>query len=211
LIVRELPPFGLKSDSSAIIIKHSPFAPNLNQDQRHLSISLARRPAESHEDSCVACGMRLAKIESARESFHDVSHRLVGRSEGLLKGLRIGGGINYRGREIIGNHGADLIPSPSNPALSIPDPTASPFRYLYASGFYTGTLTIGYNFKVRKDYRLSLNAKVDNVFNNTEVRHVNQALRPPGGDLTSAAREATPGLYYYLLPRNFQLTSTLSF
>ena len=54
---------------------------------------------------------------------------------GKFKGVRLGAGVQYRGREIIGNRGADTIVDPNNPARAIDDPDAQrQHAALYAKG-----------------------------------------------------------------------------
>ncbi|MEJ1974101.1 MAG: TonB-dependent receptor [Lacunisphaera sp.] len=57
---------------------------------------------------------------------------------GAIRGLKFGAGVNYRGREVIGNKGADVIANPSAPAQSIDDPSASPLRLRLLAGLLYG-------------------------------------------------------------------------
>ncbi|MSU50712.1 MAG: hypothetical protein EXS37_16765 [Opitutus sp.] len=130
---------------------------------------------------------------------------------GRLRGLTIGAGVNYRGREIIGNYGADLMVNPANPTQAIDNPALGPLDYVYGSSYYTGTLTAGYRLRMSNSASLALNLRVDNVFDYKDPRYYNTVLRPPGGDLGSFARVTTPYQFFYLTPRNFTLTATLRF
>lgn len=132
-------------------------------------------------------------------------------AEGWLRGVRIGGGFNYRGREIIGYRGADTIVSPTNSRLAIDDPTASPVDPVYRQPYTIAIASLGYERRLGQNLRLSLDLKVENLFNNDPVLYYNTALRPPGGDLTTPARVATPYQFSLLAPRNYTLTATLRF
>ena len=132
-------------------------------------------------------------------------------SAGRLRGITLGAGVNYRGREIIGNYGADLMVNPSNPTQAIDNPALGPLNYVYGSSYYTGTFTAGYRLRLKNNASLSFNLKIDNLFDYREPRYYNTVLRPPGGDLSSFARVTTPYQFFYLTPRNFTLTVTLRF
>ncbi len=132
-------------------------------------------------------------------------------STGLLRGFTFGAGVNYRGREIIGNYGGALMANPTNPTQSIDNPALGPLDYVYGSSYYTGTLTVGYRVRLKKATNLTLNLRIDNLFDYREPRYYNTVLRPPGGDLSSFARVTTPYQFFYLTPRNFTLTTTLRF
>jgi len=129
----------------------------------------------------------------------------------VLRGLRTGAGINYRGREIIGNHGGNQIPNPANRVQSIADPKASPYSYVHGESFYTVSLTVSYPFRLKEERTLSVAVRVDNVLDDRDVQYFNTAPRPPDGNLTSAARVASPNSFYYKTPRNLTLTTTLRF
>jgi outer membrane receptor protein involved in Fe transport len=132
-------------------------------------------------------------------------------AEGWLRGVRVGGGFNYRGREIIGYRGADTIVSPTNPRLAIDDPNASPTDPVFRQPYTIAIASLGYERRVGRSLRLSLDLKVENLFNQDPVLYYNTALRPPGGDLTTPARVATPYQFSLLAPRNYTLTASLRF
>ena len=69
---------------------------------------------------------------------------------GAFKNVRVGMGLNYRGREVIGFRGADTIPNPANGTQAIDDPSVDAFTPVYRPGYYTTTLMFGY---ARKDWR----------------------------------------------------------
>lgn len=138
--------------------------------------------------------------------FADYSFR-----EGRLKGLRIGAGANYRGRQAIGYRGGDTIVNPAAPTTAIDDPAADARNPVYIGSYTTGTLVFGYNFALSRGYRLQLDLKVDNVLDYDKPLYVNTVQRPPGGDLRNPARVATPSNLFYLTPRNYTLSATVRF
>lgn len=129
---------------------------------------------------------------------------------GALKDLRFGGGINYRGREIIGFRGADTIVNPANPAAAIDDPSVDALTPVYRPSYYTMVLTLGYTTKVfGKTTRFDLT--VDNLLDEDKVLYYNTAQRPVNGDVSNPSRVATPSQYYYLKPRSFVLSASVRF
>jgi outer membrane receptor for ferric coprogen and ferric-rhodotorulic acid len=132
-------------------------------------------------------------------------------AEGRLRGLRIGGGLNYRGREIIGYRGADTIVNPTNSKLAIDNPNASPTDPVYRKPYTLAIMSLGYERRLSRGLRLSLDLKIENLFNIDPVLYYNTTLRPPNGDLTTPARVATPYQFSLLAPRNYTLTASLRF
>ena len=132
-------------------------------------------------------------------------------AEGWLRGVRLGGGCNYRGREIIGYRGADTIVNPTNTRLAVDDPNASPVDPVYRKPYTLAIASLGYERRLGRSLRLSLDLKVEDLFNVDPVLYYNTALRPPGGDLTTPARVAKPYQFSLLAPRNSTLTATLRF
>ncbi|HRE83250.1 MAG TPA: TonB-dependent receptor [Opitutaceae bacterium] len=132
-------------------------------------------------------------------------------ARGPLKGLRVGGGINYRGKQVIGNRGGDTIRDPSNPNGAIDDPKVGPFDYVYTDPYTVGTVTLNYNFRLKRKYNIVLNLKVDNLFDYDQPLYYNSVLRPMNGDLTNPARVATPARYSWVTPRSYVFTTTFKF
>lgn len=130
---------------------------------------------------------------------------------GRLKGLKVGAGVNYRGRQIIGNRGADTIRNPANPAQAIDDPSVDAKTPVYADDYIVGTLTMSYSRRIAEKYTLEVALKIDNLFDYDKPLYYNTVMRPPGGDLTNPARVATPARYAWVTPQNFTLTTTLRF
>jgi len=132
-------------------------------------------------------------------------------STGKLEGLRIGAGVNYRGRQVIGSKGADTIRNPANPSVAIDDPNVGAFDYVYMDEYFTGTLTFNYRRKLGSRYTLDLDLKIDNLFDYDKPIYVNTILHPAGGDLSSPARVTTPNRFSWLTPRSFMFTASLKF
>ncbi|MES2693138.1 MAG: TonB-dependent receptor plug domain-containing protein [Verrucomicrobiota bacterium] len=130
---------------------------------------------------------------------------------GWLNGLRVGGGINYRGRQIIGNRGADTIRDPANPSQAIDDPSVGPLDPVYTEPYATGTLTFGYTRKIGKRYTLGLDLKIDNLFDYDKPLFYTTIARRENGDLANPVTVTTPYRYSWLTPRNYMLTASLKF
>jgi len=131
--------------------------------------------------------------------------------EGKLKGLRLGGGVNFRDRQAIGYRGADTIVSPANATLAIDDPNVGALDPVYEHGYTLFTAVLGYNFKLTRRLGVQLDLKVDNLLDYSEPLYVNTLLRPAGGNLSTPARVATPAQLTYLTPRNITLSAAVRF
>ena len=133
---------------------------------------------------------------------------------GKFKGVRVGAGVQYRGREIIGNKGADTIVDPTNPARAIDDPTRSVTTPLYTpKGDTTVTTTFGYLWKFN-DRPVQLQLVINNLLNDRTIYWTSStngaatsALRPRGGDYTSPARETVPVGFGLKQPISFNLSA----
>ncbi|MBI5770239.1 MAG: hypothetical protein HZA93_20855 [Verrucomicrobia bacterium] len=131
--------------------------------------------------------------------------------EGRLKGLKVGAGVNYRGRQAISYRGGDTIADPTAPTTAIDDPSVGALDPVYVHGYTTATVVLGYNFKLGRRYSVQMDFKVDNLFDYDAPLYVATVQRPANGNLSSPARVATPSNLYYLTPRNYTLTATLRF
>ncbi len=135
--------------------------------------------------------------------------------QGRLKGFRTGLGVQYRGREIIGNRGADTIVDPSNPSRAIDDPTRSVNTPLYTpKGDFTVTSTFGYLLKVNKR-DIQLNLVINNLLNDRTIYWTSStngaatsALRPRDGNYASPARETVPVGFGLKQPINFNVSAS---
>lgn len=138
--------------------------------------------------------------------FNDYTFRT-----GRLKGLKVGGGFNYRGRQAIGYRGADTIANPANPITAIDDPAAGPEDPVYCHGYTTVTAVLGYNFKPTPKFSVQLDLKIDNLLDYSDPLYTSTLQRPLDGNLAQPARVATPSKFYYLVPRNYSLSASVKF
>jgi outer membrane receptor protein involved in Fe transport len=132
-------------------------------------------------------------------------------SSGPMKDVRIGGGVNYRGPQVIGYKGGDTIVDPANPATTIDDPTRSATDVVYGPSYKSATLTLGYTIKAIKRYPVRLDLKIDNLFDTQPFIYYNATLKVKGGSLTTPARETVPYQYMFITPRNWNLTASVRF
>ena len=139
-------------------------------------------------------------------AFADYSFR-----EGRLKGFKVGAGVNHRGRQAIGYRGGDTIADPTLPSRAIDDPSVSALDPVYVASTTTATLVFSYTTKLSPRYGLQLDLKIDNLFDYDQPLYVSTVQRPPGGDVSTPARVATPSNLYYLTPRSYTLSATLRF
>ena len=129
---------------------------------------------------------------------------------GTFKDFRVGAGVNYRGKEVIGFRGSDTIRNPANPNAAIDDPSVDAFTPVYNPSYYTATLMFGYTNKLF-GLPMRMDLRIDNVLDEDVPLYYNTVLRAPGGDVTNPARVATPNLFSYITPRNIMFTVTVSF
>ncbi|MCC6416333.1 MAG: hypothetical protein IT582_10535 [Opitutaceae bacterium] len=132
-------------------------------------------------------------------------------SSGPLRGLRVGAGVNFRGKQVIGYRGGDTIVDPANPANAIDDPNVDAFDTVTADAYHLVTLTLGYQFKNVKWVKPRLALTVTNLLDFDKPLYYNTLQRPAGGDLSSPARVATPARYHFINPRAYNLTMSFDF
>lgn len=127
-----------------------------------------------------------------------------------LKGLRVGLGVNYRGKKVLGYRGSDSIVDPANPAAAIDDPTVDGHHAVWAPEYYTVTATAGYRWRLKDSKEVSVNLRVANLLDNDDIIYTGGTTnRPRDGNYNSPARAAVPSLYAYLQPLSFSITATL--
>ncbi len=134
---------------------------------------------------------------------------------GKWKGFRTGLGIQYRGREILGNRGADTIVDPNDPTKAIDDPTRSIDTPLYTpKGDLNVTATFGYLWRINRR-QVQLQLVINNLLNDDTVYWTSStngaavtALRPRDGNYRSPARETVPVGFGLKTPINFSLTAS---
>jgi hypothetical protein len=129
---------------------------------------------------------------------------------GRLKNVRIGAGVNYRGREVIGFRGSDTIRSATSAATAVDDPNVDAFTPVYRPSYYTATAMFGYSRRIFQ-YPVRFDLRIENVLNEDVPLYYNTVQRPPGGDLSNPGRVATPDLFSYITPRNVMFTMSVSF
>lgn len=145
-------------------------------------------------------------VEATGNVFTDYTFRT-----GMLKGLRVGAGANYRGKQVIGYRGADTIRNPANTAQAIDDPTVGPLDVVYQPAYTTATATLNYNWRVNRKLTVDLSLRISNLFDYAKPIYFSTTLRPPDGDLTNPARVSTPVNYFWITPRNYTLSATVKF
>ncbi|HEY0944575.1 MAG TPA: hypothetical protein VGD81_04880 [Opitutaceae bacterium] len=136
-------------------------------------------------------------------------HRL-GR-EGLLAAFRIGAGVQYIGRRIIGNRGADTIVDPANPARAVDDPSVDARTPVYRTSYYTVLAGLAFQHRLRHGALLSANLTVSNLLDEERLIYIGTGLRPLGGDLARPDRVTVPTSFVYLQPRSWTLSVSLEF
>jgi hypothetical protein len=135
---------------------------------------------------------------------------------GWVKGFRLGGGVQFRGKEIVAYRGADTIVNPANPATAINDPTRDATTAVYTpKGDYTATATMGYSWKMW-NRPFQTNLVINNLLNDRTVIYAGQnggaavtAQRPRDGNYNSPAREAYPVAFGLKDPIKFSLSLTV--
>ncbi len=157
-------------------------------------------------------GKRLQQDQPVANVFADYTVQ-----SGQFKGLRVGTGARYRGRQIYWSRVEDTIPDPNNPRVAIDDPKVDAYTPAYTPETYvivTGTLAYTFRFKNRREVQANL--VVNNLLNDrgpawsatAQSAHV---MRPLGGDYTSPARETVPRYYALKQPISYTITLTTRF
>jgi outer membrane receptor protein involved in Fe transport len=154
-------------------------------------------------------GKRLAQDQPIVNVFADYTLQRT-----VLKGLRLGTGVRYRGKQIIGSRASDTIANPANPLLSIDDPTVDAYTAVYTpEDYYIVTATMNYTWRFKNRREIQANLVINNLLNDrgpqySSIAQTASALRPKGGDYTSPARETVPLTFALKQPisYNFQLT-----
>jgi hypothetical protein len=134
---------------------------------------------------------------------------------GKAKGLRMGLGVQYRGREVLGNRGADTIVDPANPTRAIDDPSRSILTPLMSpKGDATVTSTFGYLWRFNKR-AVQLNLVINNLLNDRSIYWTTStngtattAQRPREGNYASPARETVPVGFGLKRPIDFNVSAS---
>jgi outer membrane receptor protein involved in Fe transport len=132
-------------------------------------------------------------------------------TQGWMKDLRVGAGVNFRGKSIVGNRGTDTIRDPNNPNAAIDDPSVGASDYVWADGYHQVTATLGYQFRLNRKLQMRVDLKVDNLTDFDEALYNASTSRIVGGDITNPARQNQVDGAYYPRPRYWELSTTLRF
>ncbi len=143
-------------------------------------------------------------VEGTGNLFTDYTIR-----EGMLKNVRLGLGLNHRGKEVIGYRGGDTIRT--GPTTAVDDPSVDATNPVYRDPYNLWTGVVGYSFRLNPKVRVKLDFRVSNLLNEDMLLYYTTAQRPPGGDITNPQRIATPSSFSFIVPRNYSLTATFSF
>lgn len=151
---------------------------------------------------------RISQDQPAINCFSD--YTLGG---GRLKGLRLGTGVQYRGKSIVGYRASDTIANPTNPAVAIDDPSVDAYTPVYTPNtYYTVVATLGYSFRLQKKRELRFDLRVNNVLDDQgPIYAFSSGLRFKNGNINQPARETVPIILALKQPRSFNLTTTLKF
>jgi hypothetical protein len=148
--------------------------------------------------------------------------------EGLIRGVRLGVGVNFRGPQVVGNRGGDTIRDPNNPNNRIDDPRYNSTSWVWAKGYYSGTGTVSYTwrFKQPRQYfpkSIQFDLTIENLFGRkapiygyTSTGGQNVATNgvimvPNDGTLQDPSSYSVPGNFFYLNPRGYTLSATMNF
>ena len=105
--------------------------------------------------------------------------------EGRLKGFSLGGGANYRGKQVVGNV------------------ANQPFNYLHAKSYTIASAHTSYDWRIGK-VRTRLQLNVSNLFDEDDVVYTAfTSNAAAGGDV--------PNTFRYQTPRKYALTATFNF
>jgi outer membrane receptor for ferric coprogen and ferric-rhodotorulic acid len=110
-------------------------------------------------------------------------------SSGWMENLTFGGGVNYRGPQIIGIR----LPTEA-------DPTSEIFK---GHVYYQVNAMLAYEFKLRGRNSVKLQLNVDNVLDNDDLQVLTSAHNPATNSISK--------FYYHNLPRTYSLSATLNF
>ena len=134
---------------------------------------------------------------------------------GRLKGLRIGSGVRYRAKQIIGSRGSDTIADPANATRALDDPNVNAYTPVYTpNDYYIVTGTLAYTFRFKQRREIQVNLVINNLLNDrgpqySSIAQTASALRPKNNDYTSPARETVPISFALKQPISYNLQVTL--
>lgn len=157
-------------------------------------------------------GKRASQDQAVMNLFADYTLQAT-----KLKGLRLGAGVRWRDKQIIGSRGSDTIVDPSNPLRAIDNPNVDAYTAVYTpEDYYIVTTTLNYTWRLKNRREIQANLVINNALNDrgpqySSIAQTASALRPLGGDYRSPARETVPISFALKQPIsfNFQLTLKL--
>jgi hypothetical protein len=180
-----------------------------------------RAPNNEHQNAATAWNAVYQDRQSIVTGAQDLarSMKFIGNiytdyrfSTGRLKGVKVGGGVNYRGAQVIGYKGSDTIVDPTNPTRTIDDPSVGPYDTIKSDPYYNLTLNVGYAWKLSERLAFEFDLKVDNLLDDHDPIYIGTTLRPRNGDLNTPARVAVPGQFWWRqTPRNYIFSVTTRF
>jgi hypothetical protein len=132
-------------------------------------------------------------------------------SKGKLKGLRVGGGVQYRSKLRIGGKALDTIINPANPLTAIDDPDVDGNTPVYMDPWYMATATLAYEMKLKKIGNLAFSLNISNLLDRSDPIFYSASLRPRNGDILNPSRVTAGGPFYYPEPRTFSFSARLNF
>ena len=174
-------------------------SPDVNSAASGWNSLLARRAG-------IVSGTTVSQNTTSANFFTDYALQ-----EGRLKGLRLGYGMQFRGKQVIGYRGPDSIVDPSDPTKVIDDPSVDATTPVYQKPYYLATATIGYPLQIAGLRPIALNLSISNLFDYDEPLFNTSGIRPTNGDLSTRARTSYGRNYSYVTPRSYRLSATYTF
>jgi hypothetical protein len=154
-------------------------------------------------------GRRLQQDQPVANVFADYTVQ-----SGRLRGLRLGTGARYRGKQIFWSRVEDTIPDPKNPRVAIDDPTKDAYTPAYTPDDYViVTATLAYTWRFPQRREVQANLVINNLLNDRGPAYSSTAqnahvMRPLNNDYNSPARESVPRYYALKQPLSFTFTLT---
>lgn len=132
----------------------------------------------------------------------------------ILKGLRIGTAVQWKGDQFIGYRTGDTVVDSSGNLVLVNPAGASDDNRIFFKMPVEVIATAGYRWKFKNRREIEFSLVVRNVLGGNAVYYAGSstALRPPDGDVTNRSRESVPGrLGGFQVPRSYLLTTTVRF
>jgi outer membrane receptor protein involved in Fe transport len=129
-------------------------------------------------------------------------------TRGPLKKLSVGLGANYRGERKIGSRDARLL---NNVATATAQQTRdAAFSYLYAPRTVEASMHASYDYRFANKWTARFQLNVSNLFDNDDLVYTGYGVYNIGGLGTNPLVQTKSG-FYYLNPRKFTLSTTVTF